>query len=189
MKEKRIFVAINLPIKLKSELVGLFANWPDFPARWVKKDNIHLTLAFLGNISDEEIVQLCQAMKELGNNNSPFSIKLTEINYGGKKRDVPKLVWVKGEKSEELSQLKESLDKILANSIGFLLEGRDFFPHITLGRIRKWEWQRIEPEERPNIPEAVSFNFEVNSVEVMESKLKKGGAEYFILMSIPLQKL
>ena len=90
----------------------------------------------------------------------------------------PRMVWAIGEKSEEFSALKGDLDKSLATS-----ENREFSPHITLGRVRKWEWQRIEPEERPEVDEEINLSFPVSSIEVMESVLKRTGAEYAVLES------
>jgi 2'-5' RNA ligase len=66
-------------------------------------------------------------------------------------------------------------------------ESRIYTPHITLGRIRVWEFRQIEPEERPDIEKEISLSFQVNSIEVMESQLKRGGSEYTILKSCPLK--
>ena len=59
--------------------------------------------------------------------------------------------------------------------------------HITLGRIKAWEFRKIEPEERPIVDEEINLTFEVNSIEVMDSQLKKGGPTYTILESFPLK--
>ena len=66
------------------------------------------------------------------------------------------------------------------------IEKREFSPHITLARIKTWQWREIEPEERPEIEREIDLNFEVNSIEVMESAIKRTGAEYNILESIKL---
>ena len=55
MRPHRIFVAINLPDTVKQELLEYKNKWPEIPARWAGKENLHLTLAFLGNTSDEEL--------------------------------------------------------------------------------------------------------------------------------------
>lgn len=189
MTRHRIFIAINLPAGRKKELADFSRKWSELPVRWTKENGLHLTLAFLGYLNDEELVKICQTIKEIGSKHSPFSINFTEISYGPEERGIPRLIWLKGEKSEELSSLKKDLDKFLSEVIGFIPENRDFIPHITLARIRKWEWQRIEPEERPGIPRSFSSDFEVQSIEVMESELKRGGAEYTVLESIKLEKL
>ena len=66
-------------------------------------------------------------------------------------------------------------------------EKRGFSSHITLERIRQWEWRRIEPEERPEIEEEINLSFLVNSIKVMESLLKRKGPKYTILESANLQ--
>ena len=72
--------------------------------------------------------------------------------------------------------------------MNFSTEARAFSPHITLGRIKTWEWKNIEPEERPEVKEDIDLNFQVDSIEVMESQLKKSGAEYAILESFQLKE-
>lgn len=101
------------------------------------------------------------------------------------------MVWVEGEKSEECAALKDNLENSLLESekVSFSPERRAFRPHITLGRIRTWQFRKIEPEERPDVEQDISFPFEVSSIEVMESFLKKGGAEYTVLESAPLANL
>jgi 2'-5' RNA ligase len=186
---RRVFVAINLPERVKKELVGFQKEWSQLPVRWVKDRNLHLTLAFLGYLTDEELVEVCQAVKGVALKHSPFLINLIKIDYGAKKKEIPRLVWAEGKKSQELALLKEDLDKSLLESIGLSPERRDFLAHITLGRVRAWDWKKIEPEERPDISKGVSLEFEVRSIEVMESQLKKGGAEYLVLESGKFKKI
>jgi 2'-5' RNA ligase len=50
-----------------------------------------------------------------------------------------------------------------------------------------WEFRRIEPEERPIITQEIDLKFAVDSIEVMESQLKKIGPDYTILESCPLK--
>jgi len=57
-----------------------------------------------------------------------------------------------------------------------------------LARIRTWEFREIEPEEEPEVNEEINLTFEVNSIEVMESQLKRGGAEYTVLESCQLKE-
>ncbi len=176
----RIFIAINLPENIKKKLADYQKRWPEMPIRWTKPGNIHITLAFLGYINDEELLETCKTVKEMALRHSVFSVNLNKICYGPPQKMPPRMIWAVGEKSEDFTSLRDDLDKSLS-------ENREFSPHITLGRIRKWEWQRIEPEERPEVQEDISLSFSVNSIEVMESQLKKGGPEYTILESVPLK--
>ncbi len=46
----------------------------------------------------------------------------------------------------------------------------------------------MEPEERLEVNEEIDLTFEVNSIEIMESQLKRGGAEYIVLESVLLKQ-
>jgi 2'-5' RNA ligase len=185
----RIFIAINLPEKIKEELVSFQEKYSELPARWVEKENLHITLAFLGYVKDEDIPKIIEITKNVASKHSPFSIKIVKVSYGPPKVSPPRMVWAIGEKNESLWKLQEDLKNALMEMKIPQLEeeeGRGFIPHITLARIRKWEFKQMEPEERPEIDEDVSFSFEVKSIEIMESHLKRGGAEYTILESFSL---
>jgi len=178
----RIFVAINLPQDIKEKLVEYQAKWPELPVRWTEKENLHITLEFLGDLTDEELIELCQKTTEIASEKKTFAVHLNKICYGppNKKppysmsssrsfqrssRGTPRMVWVTGEKIKEFN----------------------IAPHITLGRIKTWEFRRLELEERPQIAEDIDLTFEVASIEVMESDLKREGPEYVILESCLLK--
>ena len=185
----RIFIAINLPEDIKKELVSCQEKWQDLPVRRTKKDNLHITLVFIGQVEDSQILEIGKTAKDVIINHHGFSINLHNICYGPPGIMPPKMVWAMGEKNKELSEIKKDLETALLNSenSGFNNpENRDFSPHITLGRIKQWEWRRVEPEERPEINKDIFLDFEVNSIDIMESRLRRGGSEYIILESISL---
>jgi len=185
-------VAINLPGDIKKELFSYSEKWLDLPAKWTEKDNLHITLEFLGALTDEEIGEVCLAVKGVAERHNSFSLNLRSICYGPHKGatplsgvkgtlSVPKFVWAEGDKSEELSAIREDLEESLTEKIRFVPENRIFAPHITLARISSWEWRAIEPEERPEIHETPDLMFTVESIEVMESELKRDGPVYTVL--------
>jgi len=186
----RIFIAINLPEEVKKTLSSYQSMWPELPVRWVKKDNLHITLIFLGYLTDEEIVETCKIVSETASRNPSFVINLKKICYGPPKKLPPRMVWAEGEKSEELGELQGDLENSLLatpNSGLRKAEKRPYAPHITLGRIKAWDFRQIEPEERPEVSEETDLNFEVISVEIMESQLRKRGPEYTVLESCALK--
>jgi len=167
----RIFVAINLPEDVKDALVayqnkidGLFQ--PPAPIRWTRKDNLHITLEFLGNLSEDELMKVCQDTEEFAKNHKPFTITLDKISYAPPKKMPPRMIWATGEKIAELNLI----------------------PHVNLGRIKMWEFRQIEPNERPDVSREIGLGFEITSLEVMESQLKRSGPTYVILKSFPLSE-
>ncbi len=188
--QHRIFLAINLPEEIKNKLAKYQASWPELPIKWTKKDNLHITLVFIGRVKDEEIPEICKISEKVAEQNKSFTINLNKICYAPPKKMPPRMVWAAGETSNELTKLQRELeDSLLTSTVKRVIkeEKRAYFPHITLGRIRTWEFRRIEPGERPAVNEDISLSFEVNSIEVMESQLKRSGAEYTILSSYDLK--
>ncbi len=182
----RIFIAINLPESVKNKLSEYEIKWPELPCRWTKKENLHITLAFLGYLTDEELVEVCKITHEVALRNTSFSINLNKILYGPPKKP-PRMVWAEGEESTELGKLQRELENALSSSEGSTKEARPYAPHINLGRIKTWEFRQIEPEERPEVNEEINLSFEVSSIEVMESELKRGGPKYTILETCNLK--
>lgn len=175
---RRVFIAINLPEKVKSTLEGEKIDFPEKNiVKWVKKENLHITLSFLGEIKDEEILRVCEVMEKI--KKQSFSLKAKKISYFGDKIP-PKLIIVSLKENKELNSLVEEIKE------GIEIKDKPFIPHITLGRVKSFLWRRMEPEERPIIEKEISFEFKVNSIEVMESSLSRKGSSYTILQSIKL---
>ena len=206
MQKHRIFIAINLPEDIKKKLSEyqdkieeLFTPYcraesrtGSGPIRWTKTENLHITLEFIGYINNDGLLEIIEVAKKAASRHDPFLIKLTKICYGPLNKELPRMIWAIGEKSKEFASLRDDLEKSLSNfpengqSLSVNDKERKFSPHITLGRIKQWEWRRIEPEERPAVEKDISLTFEARSIEVMESKLKRRGPEYIILESARL---
>lgn len=184
-KRHRIFIAINLPSAVKKMLVSHTKKWETLPAKWTEIDNLHITLVFLGELTDIEMADACNVVKEISQKHGSFEISLKKISYGPENKF--KYVWVSGEKSKELSDLKFDLEESLLEKIRFRPEGREFTPHVTLARVQEWQLKQVDQEEIPEINEELDCVFTVESIEVMESDLKRGGPVYTILESHQLQ--
>ncbi len=186
---RRIFIAVNLPEKIKEKLADFQNKWPDLPCRWTRKENLHITLMFLGYISDEELLEVIKTAQDVASKNESFLISLEKIIYGPPKKSPPRMIWTEGKESIELGKVQKDLENAFSASPveRSKTENRPYIPHITLGRIKTWDWQRTEPEERPEVNTEISLNFEVNSIDIMESELKRTGPKYTILESCPFQ--
>jgi len=182
MKPRRIFIAVNLPESAKEKLLAYQKRWPELPARWTSKENLHLTLAFLGNTSDKELAEVCRLTQEVGARHSRFELKVNHLQYGPDAKR-PRMIWALIEKSPELLELQKDVVRALHAE-----EEQNFIPHLTLARLRTFELQRMEVEELPDVNEEISVSFEVQSVEVMESRLRRSGSEYSIIQSFMLKR-
>jgi len=188
---QRIFIAINLPEEAKDHLErlqnGLGIQFQDKIVKWVNRDNMHLTLAFMGGILEKDLPKVLEICSQIIPQFEQFDLQLTQTEYGPPKHFPPKLVWIKAE-SDSLMELQKQLQGAL-NKNGFKLEDREFTPHLTLGRINTMEFRNIDPETKPDVDVHAELDFIVQSVEVMRSELKKAGAEYEVIESYPLKQL
>jgi 2'-5' RNA ligase len=188
---KRIFISISLPKNIQESLVSYqdeisksFTNFNDFcPIKWTKKHNLHITLFFVGYVELNDLVGVFEIIERIAENHERFKVDLNNVSYGPKEKS-PKMIWASGENSPELGELQSELEREL---LDVRQPENSLIPHITLGRIIQWQFNQIELEERPNVSKDISLSFPVNSIEIMESDLKKGGANYTILKSIPLK--
>lgn len=187
MRKRRVFVGIKPPKEVQERLFQVSEKWPEIPARWIKSENIHLTLIPPMYLDENELSELILNVKAKAFDWASLHLKITKITYGpvGK---PSRMVWAVGEPNNDLLTLKNALEEaILEANIPFQQESRPFkYPHLTLARMFQEEWREFQP--KPNIEELLDLEIPVESIEIMESELKRGGAEYTILESIGLGK-
>lgn len=187
MDKKRIFTAINLPKGVKSDLRGHQKNWSSLPVRWTPESNLHITLVFIGSVSQGKIENIARVCEAVGGKFCPFRLELKEIVLGPPGLS-PRMFWVLAEKHPELIKLQKVLEKAMAKKpeTGYKSQQkRNYLPHITLGRINQKEWKKLS--KKPEIDQELDLSFHAESVELMESALKPTGAEYKPIRSFPLE--
>ena len=189
----RIFIAINLPEKLRNQLAAFQDRWLELPARWARAEGLHVTLNFLGNTNDQELCDVCALAMEVAKRHDPFDLTFEKVCYGPLKDlpdgHAPRMIWAVGEKSDELGSLQRDLENTLhefAGADSASGAGYSFSPHITLARINQAALMKLEAEEIPAINESVKRTFMVESIEIMESEMKRGGPVYTVLESVKL---
>lgn len=175
MEKMRTFLAIELPEKLKERIFAFSKKVAEgCDIKLVEKENLHLTLVFLGRIDEEEtsrVVRGIGEVKGIGN----IKLRLGELEVFPNKRR-PYGVWmnVEGEKEKLFSLYKKIIDGLLAAGIKLDESKLRFSPHITIGRFRgrgvrvrsgKWE------ERRKN-------EFWVEKVTLFQSQLSSAGPQY-----------
>jgi len=184
MTKRRLFIAINLPENVKERLIGFQAKWTDLEphsVNWVIKPNLHITLVFLGYVNDDEMYEICQTMKQVAKQQEPFSLKLERIIVGPPNA-TPRMFWAEGEKSQKLADLQGDLNNVIQQRTGY--QYKAFRPHITLARFKYEVAKKIR--EMPKVEELLNITILVESIELMQSNLKRTGPVYAVLESIEL---
>ncbi|MCX8118052.1 MAG: RNA 2',3'-cyclic phosphodiesterase [Desulfobacterota bacterium] len=133
----RSFLAIELPEALRERIEEVQKELRSTPAdvRWVRPEQIHLTLKFFGNIEASRIESILQAIEEPLKTTPPASIEVQGMG-AFPNLNHPRVVWVGiKEEGKILISLQKRLEERL-RKVGFKPEDRDFHPHLTLGRVR-----------------------------------------------------
>jgi 2'-5' RNA ligase len=135
----RSFIAIDLPKEVLECLEDVSQQLQNklgkIPVRWIPATNIHLTLKFLGDVSESNIEMLTDILESTAN-----GIKQFEFSVGGlgayPKSHRPRVIWAGVEAPAELMTAQRNLESEMAR-IGYAREKRPFKPHLTLGRVSR----------------------------------------------------
>lgn len=126
----RLFIAIELPELHKKELGLLRAEIPG--ARWVPAEQIHLTLAFLGEVDEDTARRLTEKLARL----QAGAFKLFFSGTGCfPNRHHPRVIWAGVQQEPALTRLATAIQTAVI-TCGIPLEVRPFSPHITLARLK-----------------------------------------------------
>lgn len=136
----RCFIAIDISEQIRKALSNLQnelqskADIKKGDAKWVNPENIHLTLKFLGEIKDEQVIDICNITEEVASRHESFELDVESVgHFGGRSARV---LWVgAGQNCDNLLQLQEDLEQQL-DLAGWPKEGRKFSAHLTLCRVR-----------------------------------------------------
>ena len=182
----RTFIAISIPKNIKDK-IGIYEEplkKQKVKISWVKPENIHITLKFLGEVEENKIPEIYEALKKCVSNKNPFEIEV--IGTGGfPNLSRPRVIWVGLKKgSEELKILAKSIDNEL-EKLGFQKEKRGFSPHLTIGRVKSI-YNIDKFVKKMNSIEFKGETFTAEEVSIMKSDLKPTGAVYTNLHTIKL---
>ena len=180
----RLFVALEIPSAVRKNLAEFLATLRAISSqpRWVRTENLHVTLKFIGEVSAEKIGDIRTGLSAVR------SSRAVTLDFRGagffpdEKR--PRVFWAGLEASANLARLAGDIDRTL-EKLGVPPEKQPFSPHLTLARF-----------ESPGLPEKLRAAIQENAkcefgsvaareFHLIESKLKPGGAEYTTLETFP----
>jgi len=122
----RLFLAVALPDEVKTALLRPYRRMPG--VKWVRPEQMHLTLRFLGETPESQLPLLIDAMSTIVV--PVMTMQLTGCGF------FPGIFWCSPAPSEPLVQLKKAIDESLFVDLAIPPENRPFVPHITLARIK-----------------------------------------------------
>ena len=176
MNQKRIFLAINLPKELKEKIYSTFSEkLPEKELKKVEKENLHVTLLFIGYVSENYIEKLKEKLQSLS------SAECFEASLKGIGRFGNRVLWLGVDKNaERIIELNERACGLLG------IRDERFNPHVTLARNKRMPYAKFA--ELADKLKEIKFeeSFPVESVDIMESILLRAGPVYKKLAELKL---
>lgn len=179
----RIFVSVPVAAPVRSAMSGLRRHHVS-SLRWVAEHQYHITLKFLGEIPEPHVQLVRSAVEQAAAAVGDGRIRLSARGVGAFP-DVrrARIVWVgvSGE-ADRLRTVQRAVEERLT-AAGFAPDGRRFTPHITVARAR-------QPVSLP--PELVTYEshvfgaWEVDGIDIIESRLTPTGPHYTVRHHVPL---
>lgn len=183
----RLFIAVNLPPDLRRRIweAAEPLRAARYPVHWVAPDGIHVTLKFLGEVKPAREPEIVAAMGAAVQGAKRFELPMSGFGaFPAVSR--PRVLWAGCEPVPSLELLQHRMEQEMER-LGFAVEGRAFHPHVTLGRVQR----DARPSSFRDLEErlgALEFSGEtlVESVDLMESRLAREGAQYARRQAVPL---
>ncbi|MFL5244358.1 MAG: RNA 2',3'-cyclic phosphodiesterase [Gemmataceae bacterium] len=183
MERLRTFIAVGLDDALRDRAIGLQEKLAATGAqvKWVEPENLHVTLLFLGEVGERDLVDVCRAVTEACSRQSRFSLSLEGVGCFPNARR-PRVIWAGiGEGGQELCDLHDSLEQPLLELGCYRREERHFTPHITLGRVKNEGTNDELVKSLEKLHKWKGGVMQAREVLVMSSELTPKGPAYAVM--------
>jgi 2'-5' RNA ligase len=191
----RTFVAIALPDRLGRRLARCQERLaPLAPAfRWPSSASFHATLAFLGNVSNNDLSRVCEGVAESARGFGPIELELRGLGaFPSPER--PRVIWAGLAEVDaapgrgRLIDLQKAVVRAVTRAGYRPDEEHGFHPHVTVGRIKN---RRARPADLTAIFEqqqpSIAGTFTVTEVVTYSSTPGPSGPNYTVLARAPLE--
>ncbi|MEX0692441.1 MAG: RNA 2',3'-cyclic phosphodiesterase [Gemmatimonadales bacterium] len=180
----RFFLAIPLPAEVRRRLSARVASvgGVDEAVRWVPEEQLHLTLKFLGDVTDDRLPDVAPALMDACQGAKPFPLDVMGFGSFPPARP-PRVLWAGIEPAPSLELLQDKVERAMA-AVEFPVEGQPFRPHVTVGRVKRGRSAGRTAERLAGAEHHDTFVAE--RVELMESILHATGARYAVRHTVTL---
>lgn len=188
----RTFIAIDVSDQIREALgrVEAHLKYAGADVKWVKPENIHLTLKFLGEIDEKKAGAVKSALDSIACSTRSFELTIKDIG-AFPKIDHPRVIWVGLDKgAAETVTIAAKVDEAMGR-LGFAKEERPFSPHLTIGRVRSPLNKAKLADKISSAASAVTLSgivpYRVSSLVLFRSTLTPQGSVYSKLHESDLQ--
>ena len=187
----RCFIAADVPEEVRAALAeaqGRLRRLPlDVRVSWIKLENVHLTLQFIGYIGEDVAPLVSAALAAVAARQAPFDVEVARLGaFPDPHR--PRVLWAGcGAASAELPRLAQAIQQATA-PLGFTPEARAFTGHLTLGRVKMPRSDLTLTRALDSLKNAAFGALRVDAVHLYQSQLQPSGSIYTKLSSHPLTR-
>jgi 2'-5' RNA ligase len=177
----RAFIALELNDDVRGELARAGDRLRRIRAHvgWVPRQNLHLSLVFLGNVTAECAEAVSLALDEAAAVTRCFSVEVTGVGTFGS-RASPRVIWAGVRPPRLLAALHEQIVRRLQD-LEVPFDAKPLRPHVTLGRVRSARGRQDLVKALDGFADTPFGRVELDSVVLMRSDLLPGGARYSVL--------
>jgi RNA 2',3'-cyclic 3'-phosphodiesterase len=189
----RLFIGVELEARVKAVAgdlgeqlrESLRRSVPDLQARWIARENLHITLWFLGEVPEPRVAAISDALTGRPFDSAPFEIVLEGCG-AFPPAGAPRVFWVGVRKGgEEMARLHGEIGERL-DPLGFVPEKRAYAAHLTLARVKDpGRGARAIRRALVETPAVCGASL-VSAVTLFRSRLSPHGANYEPLLRVPL---
>lgn len=169
----RTFIAIDIPEEIKEKIIDIQKKLPEFKGKLTERENLHLTLKFLGEVDENKIEKIKEKLREIKFN--PFKTEIDSLgvfdNRKSHKYEQSLIVWLHMKNCDALQeQIDSKLERLFEKE-------KRFMSHLTIARVKSVKNKKDFTEKlyKINVPK---MNFYVDSFILKESKLTEKSSIY-----------
>jgi len=172
----RIFIALDIPDEIRARMMEYVERarllLPE--ARWARPEGLHVTLKFVGEVSDARVPEMASALSVV--KATPFAVSFQDVGFFPNPKS-PRVFWIGVQGGKALPQLAAMVDAALGK-LGFKLEDKAYHPHLTLARAGaagslKQLQPILNPEAQPQFGTMTAQEF-----WMYRSESQHGGSRY-----------
>jgi len=183
----RLFVALDIPEAVRTAIESLIGELKplDDSWKWVRAENLHVTLKFLGEVAPDRLPRIVEALRTAPTSGS-VALKFHGLGFFPNERR-PRVLWAGMEGPQNLIGLAVAVEGALA-SAGFAREEREFTPHLTLARNKRATGSPQLREAIATLSDGQFGMMDASTFHLVESRIRSAGPEYTTLESFPLTR-
>ena len=182
----RVFLAVEIDEKLLDKISTVQKKFMECeaPIKYVETKNLHCTLKFFGEIDDNKLNDIVEAIENKINNHDPFKINIKKSGVFPNERYI-RVIWLGIEDPQPFSNLQKDLDQDFIK-MGFKKE-KSYVPHLTLGRVKGAKNKAALLSKLKDLEDVEIGEMDIKKIVLKKSELTPQGPVYTTIKEFDLE--